>query len=65
MAHDIYEVEYECSNCGTKTIINVQWGTHIPVYAEEINDVTLGKMLSPECDYCGCRGFRHGKKPEY
>ena len=62
-----YRAEYTCLNCGTKLLVDVDFGRSMPLLIDNENSDTIKKgygFLAPECSYCGCRSYSHGKKPE-
>jgi DNA-directed RNA polymerase subunit RPC12/RpoP len=60
-----YFVQYVCMNCSTKTEIKVDFGKPMPYFSTDKNSIEKGYALqAPECRYCGCLSWSHGKKSE-
>jgi len=60
-----YEAEYQCLNCKTSMIIDINFGEAIPFFTNDkyTIDNKYGKQ-GPICEYCGCNRWSHGKKPK-
>lgn len=60
-----YEVEYTCINCGEKITKKIPFGSSIPTMVsdyERIPEMMRNYHLpAPECDFCGCSYWSHGK----
>jgi len=62
-----YRAEYTCLNCGSKLLLDVDFGRNMPILVDNKDRNIPGIeqcFLAPECSYCGCRSYSHGKKPE-
>lgn len=63
-ANGFYWAEYICLNCRKEKLIQIEFGKPIPTLSTSefaINNSYSNAINAPECDYCGCKSWSHGK----